>query len=111
MIQLLACTGLMMLALGARGAAQDPRFSRLDSETRAVVAAIVDSARGRGLPSEPLIDRALEGTAKGAPGLAIVAAVRRLAADLSHARDALGLGASPAELDAAAAALRAGATS
>jgi len=110
MIRPLACTGFLILALGARGAAQDPRFSRLDAETRSVVAAIIDSARAQGLPSEPLVDRALEGAAKGAPGSAIVAAVRRLAADLGHARDALGAGASAAELDAAAAALRAGAT-
>jgi len=110
MIRPLACTSLLMLALVTRATAQDPRFSRLDAETRGVVATILDSARAHGLPSEPLVDRALEGAAKGAPGTAIVAAVRRLATDLSHARDALGPNASPAELDAAAAALRAGAT-
>ena len=53
--------------------------------------------------------RALEGATKQAPGDLIVAAVQRLAADLGRARDALGSTASPAELSAGAAALRAGA--
>jgi hypothetical protein len=55
------------------------------------------------------VDRALEGAIKRAPGTAIVAAVRRLAAGLGTARHALGADATPAELDAGAAALRAGA--
>src|SRR2546426_866771 len=57
-----------------------------------------------------LVQRALEGATKRASGDAIVAAVRRLAVDLGHARDALGSTASPAELTAGAAALRAGAS-
>src|SRR5207249_1833573 len=62
------------------------------------------------LPTEPLVQRALEGATKRASGDVIVTAVRRLAADLGHARDALGSTASPAELTAGAAALRAGAS-
>ncbi len=99
--------GLMVLARPA--AAQDPRLERLDAGTRPLVAALLDSARAAGLPAEPLVQRALEGTIKGAPGDRIVAAVRRLAADLGRARDALGPAASPPELEAGAAALRAGA--
>src|SRR3989454_11224495 len=57
-----------------------------------------------------LVQRALEGATKRASGDLIVAAVRRLAVDLGHARDALGSTASPAELTAGAAALRAGAS-
>ncbi len=103
-------TALASVLLVARGAAQDPRLARLDSATRAPVGAVVDSARAAGLPPEPLVQRALEGATKGAPGDHIVAAVRRLARDLGQARDALGRAATPGELEAGAAALRAGAS-
>lgn len=98
------------LALVSAARAQDPRLARrLDSVTQVQVAAVLDSARRAGLPLEPLVDRALEGASKGAPGQRIVAAVRKLAADLSAARHALGGGAG-AELEAGASALRAGVT-
>jgi len=102
--------GLVATLLARPAAAQDPRLERLDAGTRPLVAALVDSARTAGLPAEPLVQRALQGTIKGAPGDRIVAAVRRLAADLGRARDALGPAASPPELEAGAAALRAGAS-
>ena len=101
--------GLAATLLARRAAAQDPRLGRLEPGTRPLVAALVDSARGVGLPAEPLVQRALEGATKRAPGDRIVAAVRRLAVDLGRARDALGPAASPPELEAGAAALRAGA--
>jgi hypothetical protein len=91
-------------------AAQDPRLERLDPDTRSAVSAVVDSARSAGLPGEALIQRALEGASKGAPGARIVAAVRRLTVDLGTARTALGTNASDPELEAGVAALRAGAT-
>lgn len=109
MTRLFFLNGLSLLLIATYAVAQDPRLSRLDPPTRAIVAAIVDSAHGRGLPTEPLIDRALEGVTKGAGGSLIVAAVQRLASDLGRARDVLGPSAAPAELDAGAAALRAGA--
>src|SRR5881628_85075 len=99
-----------MVVAGRTTAQQiDSRLERLDAATRPTVAALVDSARTAMLPTEPLVQRALEGATKRASGDAIVAAVR-LAADLGHARDALGSTASPAELTAGAAALRAGAS-
>jgi hypothetical protein len=101
---------LAALLLVTQVAAQDPRLERLDPDTRSAVAAVVDSAHGAGLPVEPIIQRALEGATKGAQGARIVAAVRRLAVDLGTARTALGTSASEAELEAAVAALRAGAT-
>ena len=101
---------LAALLLVTQVAAQDPRLERLDPDTRSTVAAIVDSARGVGLPVEPIIQRALEGATKGAPSVRIVAAVRKLTIDLGTARTALGTSASAAELEAAVAALRAGAT-
>jgi hypothetical protein len=98
------------LTLATRVAAQEPRLARLDSAARAPVAALLDSARAAGLPPEPLIQRALEGTTKGAPPDRVVAAVRRLATDLGRAREALGLSTDPLEVEAGAAALRAGAS-
>ena len=103
---------LTALLLVIQVAAQDPRLERLDPETRSVVVSVVDSARAVGLPSEPLIQRALEGATKGAAGPHIAAAVRRLATDLGTARTALGGGqrTSAPELEAGVAALRAGAS-
>ena len=90
--------------------AQDARLAaRLDSTTLAAVSLIVDAARAAGLPTEPLVDRALEGASKRAPGPRIIAAVRLRASELAQARDALGRRTTPAELDAGAAALHAGA--
>jgi hypothetical protein len=103
-------TLVALLALAAApAAAQDPRLDRLDSATRAAVGAVIDSARAAGLPTEPLVDRALEGATKHAPGDVIATAVRRLAGQLGRAREILGARASSAELESGAAALRAGA--
>jgi len=100
----------MLVAGRAAGQQTDPRLERLDAATRPAVAALVDSAGRALLPTEPLVQRALEGATKRASGELIVAAVRRFAVELGHARDALGSTASPAELSAGAAALRAGAS-
>lgn len=98
----------VLLAFGAVPAgAQDARLGRLDPGTGQLVARLVDSARAAGLPTEPLVDKALEGASKGAPGQRIAEAVRALLGDLGRARSALG-GGSEAELLAGAAALRAG---
>jgi hypothetical protein len=103
-------TGLALSAvLASSAAAQDDRLARrLDSTTYVLVAAELDSARGAGLPVEPLIARALEGASKNAPGARIVAAVHRLATDLATARRALGESSTTTELEAGASALRAG---
>jgi hypothetical protein len=90
-------------------AAQEQRLARLSAAARTQVEAVLDSARREGLPTEPLVDRALEGASKRADDARIVAAVRRLAGDLGAARDALGTGVSDAEIGAGASALRAGA--
>jgi hypothetical protein len=92
--------------------AQEPRLvGRISDPARTRVQSIVDSALAVGLPIEPIVDRALEGAAKGAPGDLIVSAVRRLWGELRIAREAFGDGASPGELSAGASALRAGASS
>lgn len=91
--------------------AQDARLDRLDAPTRAAVGAAIDSARAEGIPADPLVLKALEGEAKHAPGARIAAAVTALLRDLRAAREALGSSTTPDELAAAAAALRAGASS
>lgn len=92
-------------------AAQDPRLSaRLDSVTLPKVEAVLVTAQRRGLPIEPLVQKALEGASKGAPGSRIVTAVEAMLADLTRAQHGLGRSASAGELVAGAAALRAGAT-
>ncbi|HEX6307090.1 MAG TPA: hypothetical protein VFZ69_02815 [Longimicrobiales bacterium] len=112
-------TGLLALALcvgilttSASAAAQEARLvGRLPDADRARIDDILIAARAAGLPTEPLVDRALEGAAKGAPANLIVTAVVRLRGELDQARIAFGDTASPAELTAGASALRAGATS
>src|SRR5439155_685078 len=79
-------TALAAAFVATAAAAQDPRLGRLDPGTRPLVAVAIDSARAAGLPTEPLVQRALEGATKGAPGPLIVSAVQRLAADLGRAR-------------------------
>ena len=106
---------LLAAALAAAGplaaplAAQEARLvARLDVGTRTQVAGIVDEARARRLPIEPLVDKALEGASKRASSEQIVAVVRSLAEDLAKARAALGPDATDAEVTAGARALRAG---
>jgi hypothetical protein len=91
--------------------AQDPRLAaRLDAVTLPKVEALLTAARRRGLPAEPLVQKALEGASKGAPGPRIVSAVEAMLGDLGRAQEGLGRRATADELVAAAAALRAGAT-
>ena len=71
---------LAAMLFTARGLfAQDSRLAaRLDKETFAAVNAIVDSARVAKIPTAPLVDKALEGAAKGSDGSKIILAVRQL---------------------------------
>lgn len=100
----------LLLVLGSTTVeAQEPRLAgRLPELARQRIEAVLDSARALGLPTEPLIDRALEGSAKGAPPGLIANAVIRLRDELVVVRTALGESASTAELTAGASALRAG---
>ena len=84
--------------------------ARLDSVTLPKVEAVLLTAQRRGLPVEPLVQKALEGASKRAPGPRIVTAVETMLADLTRAQQGLGRPATADELVAGAAALRAGAT-
>lgn len=72
------------------------------------VQAVIDSAGRAGLPTRPLVEKALEGSAKKASPEAILNAVRSLAKALDEARGSLGPS-TPDELNAGAVALRLGA--
>ena len=105
--------GLAMLALALSAAgvdAQDARLARLDKHVQLEVGALVDSARLMGIPTEPVVDKALEGAAKRAPSKRIVTVVRSRFHELVAGRSALGNVASEAEIIAAADALHAGAS-
>jgi hypothetical protein len=87
----------------------DPRLTaRLDPQTREQVSVIITAARKEGVPTETLIDRALEGASKRAPGTVIVSVVRTWADDLRKSRGALGPASSDAEVVAGAYAIRNG---
>lgn len=102
-----ALAGLFAVAATAR--AQDARLAqRLDKPTYVAVNAIVDSARHAKLPTAPLVDKALEGAAKGSDGPKIVLAVHQLSLRMTSARRVLGTTSSADEIKAAATALDAG---
>jgi hypothetical protein len=89
--------------------AQDPRLAaRLDKVTLTAVTAVIDSARVAKLPTAPLVDKALEGAARGSDGGRIVNAVHQLSVRMATSRSILGTSASADEIKSAAAALDAG---
>lgn len=89
--------------------AQDPDpLSRLDPQTRFTVELIIDSARVSGVPTRPLMLKALEGQAKHVDNRHIIAAVRSTFRSLLDVRVALGTTLSESEWTAAASALQAG---
>ena len=100
---------LSSLVVPALLAGQDVRLaSRLDAATSAAVSAVVDSARAAKLPTAPLVNKALEGAAKGSDGAKIVTAVRQLAERMGSSRQVLGSKSTPDEISSAAVALDAG---
>jgi hypothetical protein len=101
--------GIALVAVASVASAQQPAretslLSRLeqtlDRDTYRAVAQVIDGARARALPTDPLVDRALEGAMKRAPGPRIRAAVATLAQRLEVAKKALAP--SPTESDIAA---------
>ncbi len=105
------CAAAMLFSASVAGGQSAP-ISRLntalDAPTRMAVLAIIDSARVDGLPSDILVNKALEGAGKRAAGPRIVAAVHTLAGELRRSRDALGRGSRKAEITAGAHAIHAG---
>jgi hypothetical protein len=90
-------------------AAQDTRLAaRLDKPTFEAVNAIIDSARVAKLPTAPLVDKALEGAAKGSESSKIIVAVHQLSGRLGSAKRVLGPSATSDEIKAAAGAIDVG---
>ena len=105
--------GLLTVALAAgafgRIEAQDPRIgNRLDAPTRKALTALIDSARAKGIPEAPLMEKVYQGLAMGADGPRIVVAVRSLTVEMANAQRVLGTVATTDELKAAASAVHAG---
>lgn len=97
-----------LVPLSARAQDTASLVTRLDKSTYTAVTAIVDSARSARLPTRPLLDKALEGAAKGSDGAKIVVAVKQLAVRMGSAKDGLGPKSNPDEIRAAVSALDAG---
>lgn len=93
----------------SRDAASLTRLEQtLDADTYRAVLRVIEGARARALPTEPLVDRALEGAMKRAPGARIRAAVSTLAQRLEVARGALAPSPTAADIAAGAGALSVG---
>src|SRR5690242_10878952 len=91
----------MLIVLGAPhgAAAQDARLNaKLPRETAVEVSRLIDSARSLALPTDPLVGVALEGANRHAARDRIVRAVREYIGALRASREALGDGASDAEV-------------
>ena len=85
----------LLVIAAAPAAAQDPTADRLRDAAPAVMAALdsaLAQAAARGLPGEPLIQKAVEGTAKGAPPERVVAALGALLVRLGVSAAALRTG-------------------
>lgn len=113
MTRLLAPALIALMALPA--AAQTPVRARLEGRVPPAIVAAVDSivadAAARELPTEPLVQKALEGGAKGVAPERILAAVQLVHTRLSVAGAAIdraGVGRSTAAIEAGAFALTAG---
>lgn len=84
----------------------DARLTRIRAELPPAAVERIETqlqqAMERGLPVEPLLDKAVEGIAKGVAGDRIAGAVTQLSGQLGQARALLGNGAPPAAVDVTA---------
>ncbi len=116
-----ATTALVLLSASAAAAQQErvEEMARiragLPPEAAEQIQQVMNRARNEGLPTDPLLDKAVEGLAKGVSAPMIVGAVDRLAAQLGEARSLLQAGPDartgvrgPTEVAAVADALRRG---
>ncbi|NIR42823.1 MAG: hypothetical protein GWN99_03015 [Gemmatimonadetes bacterium] len=103
---------IIWLAFPAGLAAQEARLDRvrerLPAETVNRIEVILAEARSADIPTDPLLDKALEGAAKGVPAERIVAALSAYTALLIEARGLVGPERDIGELVAATDAVRRG---
>lgn len=88
-LTLLSLTAIVTPGLAAQNDAPDRLAGRVPPAVVTAVTALVDSARARGLPGTPLVDKALEGAVKGVPAERIVPAVRTVLDQLDASAGAL----------------------
>jgi hypothetical protein len=90
---------LVSIAAPLRILAQDSRLTtKIPRETAAAITKLIDSARALSLPTDPLVGVALEGVNRHATNDRIVRAVREYIGALRTSRQALGDGATDAEV-------------
>ena len=91
------------------GASHDPRLAaHFSGDALARLESVLDSARAAELPTEALVQRALEGATRRLPPERVLAAVSALAGRMRTSRALLGPKATEADLMASASALHAG---
>lgn len=111
---LLGLAAALAPSLLAQGDPRSRLSGRVPPAVAAAVASLVDSAQARGLPTGPLVDKALEGAVKGvAPDLivrAVGGVLQQLGAAATALRTAAGQSAGDDAVEAGAFALDAGLT-
>ena len=110
----LVMVGGLAHGLAAQGDVRARLVGRVSPELVQLVGTVADSARALGLPDAPLVDKALEGAAKGIAPDRIAIAVQSVFGQLSTAASVMrGAGTAPTnlEIEAGAFALGAGLTS
>ena len=88
----LALTVVLATTLAGGVSAQDVQArldGRVSPEVQRAVQGIAADAAARGLPVDPLVQKAVEGGAKRVPSDRVIAAVRALAGRLGEAMDAV----------------------
>jgi len=88
----IAVTLVLGTTLAGGLGAQDVQASldrRVSPEVQRAVRGIAADAAAHGLPVDPLVQKAIEGGAKGVPGDRVIAAVRALAGRLAEAKEAV----------------------
>jgi hypothetical protein len=89
---MIALLAIPLALLGTQQGIADRLAGRVPPEVAALVEELGSSAAARGLPIDPLIQKAIEGSAKRVPADRVAAAVRLVAAQLDTAATALGEG-------------------
>jgi hypothetical protein len=105
-------TLILLIALPNVALAQDTRMERIRQafppEAVAQIETIVVDAEAAGIPTEPLLDKALEGAAKRVPTDRVIAAVASYSRSLAESRSLVGTGHDATAVVAGADALRRG---
>ncbi len=91
-LSLTLAAAALPVALAAQGDIAGRLAGRVPPEVARAVQDIAVGVTARGLPAEPLIDKAIEGGAKHVPAERVIAAVQALAARLDQAAAALQAG-------------------